>query len=103
MISAYPLDEHTSTRRAARVVKPRAGQFASCTAQHCDYPLFACGLCERHYRRLWRTGDTEMELQERPSECTLEWCHDPVHAKGLCPKHHMRRWRRMRLETENAE
>jgi len=60
-----------------------------CSFEDCDRQRYARDLCEKHYRRLMRTGSPEGHLTG-PPVCTVDGCDRGVDAKGLCHGHYLR-------------
>jgi hypothetical protein len=62
---------------------------STCTAEGCDSPTVARGLCRKHYNREWRAGS--LAKPSRPGLCTIEECGQPARIRGWCTKHYQRR------------
>ncbi|MDX1511460.1 MAG: HNH endonuclease [Nitriliruptorales bacterium] len=60
-----------------------------CSFEDCDRQRYARDLCERHYRRLMRTGSPKGRLKGPPI-CSVEGCDRGVDARGLCHGHYLR-------------
>lgn len=61
----------------------------TCTVDDCDNPVYAKGLCNKHYLRLRRNGDPIVKSL-RPTICSIPDCGRKIAGKGLCDKHYQR-------------
>jgi len=53
----------------------------------CDSPVYSRGLCEKHYRRLVRSG-TPVRVQNKVTVCGRPGCQEHIYCRGLCGKHY---------------
>lgn len=67
-----------------------------CKVKYCTNPSRCKGYCSRHYARLIRCGDLNVEFHNTstPKTCTFDKCNNPYFSKGLCKMHYERnrRW-----------
>ena len=71
----------------------------ACRVSGCERSAVGRGLCDMHYRRARRGGDTgSPSPRSFPRTCTLDGCDGKHYALGLCKKHHQRRWRHGTVE-----
>lgn len=63
--------------------KPRG----TCTIDDCGRPHMARGLCQMHYGRWQRTGNTDKYEYVRPT-CTVKGCGRPSKTRKMCGKHY---------------
>lgn len=61
-----------------------------CSVEGCEHVLLARGLCNTHYRRLVRHGNTSVGRAERP-KCGFSGCDRAHYGHGFCNIHY-RRW-----------
>lgn len=57
-----------------------------CSVPECANTVRARGMCEKHYRRLTRTGS--LLVQNPRNHCSMQGCREPLHARGYCDKHY---------------
>jgi hypothetical protein len=62
-----------------------------CEAAGCDRPLYAKGLCGKHYKQVLRHG--EVRPDRAKVECAVPGCGRPAAARGWCHGHYLR-WTR---------
>jgi hypothetical protein len=55
-----------------------------CKVESCDYEGKIEGLCYPHYKRLIRSGTTELHIKL----CSIVGCEEKHGAKGMCRKHY---------------
>ncbi len=66
-----------------------------CTVEGCDTHAKAKGLCQKHYLRFKRHGDTSRDDRSRPRTiCSQEGCFREASSKGQCAMHYLRAKRR---------
>ena len=61
-----------------------------CTVEGCERLTFSRGLCQAHYQRVRRTGNTgsaDVLVFSGATECRYEGCERPHSSRGLCLKH----------------
>lgn len=61
-----------------------------CMEQGCERKAKTRGLCQMHYYRLWKLGETDdlpRTYTKRLHHCTSEGCLGKIHSHGLC-RHH---------------
>lgn len=65
-----------------------------CAVDGCQRQLYCRGYCELHYRRVRRSGSTDLppRLVHQPSPCSIEDCAAPHWARGLCATHYKQWW-----------
>ncbi len=61
-----------------------------CSVEACENPVYARGLCEKHYRRVQRNGTTDRTKPEGRQTCMVDGCLKFVDAHGLCHGHYQR-------------
>lgn len=63
-----------------------------CKIDGCNDPLFATGLCSRHYRhhRKHNNYDLPPKKMKNTGNCLVEGCNNKSYAKGYCNKHYAR-------------
>lgn len=77
------------THYAAERLTRAAAADQTCTADDCDSPRLAKGLCSHHYNRA-----RARRLPTDESEaCAVEGCRRATHAQGLCRLHYSRQQR----------
>jgi HNH endonuclease len=63
----------------------------TCTAQGCDRPFLARGMCKKHYYREYKSGRLKVKPHIRGQEiCGHPGCSDVYSAGGYCKLHYMR-------------
>lgn len=62
-----------------------------CEAAECERPIYARGLCGRHYRQLQRHGEIRPERVTRT--CAVSTCDRRAASRGWCHGHYLR-WTR---------
>lgn len=67
-------------------------RYTTCTIESCDRPHLAKGLCNKHYRRLRRNGDTsDKSLKGLPPiknrGCKVKNCKEKHDSNGYCNRH----------------
>ena len=64
----------------------------TCSAENCERVAKARGLCDKHYQRLKKHGDTETTLRnvDGTKECSIENCHRRYWGAGYCLSHYDR-------------
>jgi hypothetical protein len=79
------LNENGLTRKDRLPKKVKTRSVSGCT-----HPIYALGLCSRHYRKNQRWGDPlgGKTYNAQPKLCTIETCENRCHAKGLCWTHY---------------
>jgi hypothetical protein len=65
---------------------------ATCSAEDCDRPARARGLCTKHHQRLLRIGTVELPPRPPVLACSVDDCTRPERSKGYCDPHY-KRWR----------
>lgn len=76
-----------------------------CSVEGCGKPHMAKDLCNAHYKRQWKTGDTHENIPIRSQDrqvgiCNVDGCDKLKHAKGLCKPHWKRQWRTGDIQEE---
>lgn len=63
-----------------------------CSAKRCDSDVHAKGYCWKHYDKLRKYGNAEIEIIKRyhGAKCSVDGCEDAASRKGLCDKHRQR-------------
>jgi hypothetical protein len=63
-----------------------------CTMGDCSEPVYAKGLCRKHYERNRKHGDPLYVGKPGPAahQCDIPDCGEPCVGGGLCRKHYMR-------------
>lgn len=69
-----------------------------CSIEGCDGRIYARCLCEMHYRRKLRAGDTDRLVNETRADCSVGGCDREADARGLCHGHYQRLQRRGDVE-----
>jgi hypothetical protein len=68
-----------------------------CSADDCDRPAKAHGLCSKHYQRWQSYGDPSVVLKPwgrlQKKQCSVDACEALAVCKGYCNKHY-KRWRK---------
>ena len=66
-----------------------------CSVVDCPRPVKGRGLCDKHWKRWWRHGTTELTRVPgaKRKRCSVEGCERVADARGLCPSHYYRWWR----------
>lgn len=65
-----------------------------CSVDGCDLTPRAKGLCDKHYKRMWRTGSPTGSIPRlKQRACDVEGCGAQVKARGLCANHYARQLR----------
>lgn len=86
------------TGDAGGPIRSRQQRASECSAEGCDRPVLAAGLCGAHYRRQRVDGDLQLDKPVRMrapgSVCRGAGCTGAVSAQGLCGTHYarFRRW-----------
>ena len=63
----------------------------TCSETYCTRPSRTKGLCQKHYKRLWRNGSLEPVRVPRDGQCSVEGCEKEIYAKRLCGMHYQRK------------
>lgn len=74
-----------------------------CTAQPCDRPQNAKGLCHKHYMLLRKYGRTNRITKPMGGKCLVDECLIPVLSNDLCSKHYQRARRTGNLDDPIRE
>lgn len=64
---------------------------SECSVEGCERRGQTRGMCQMHYKRLWRNGD--LEVRRRPNRegpCEAPDCEKPKQSSGLCSTHYSR-------------
>jgi hypothetical protein len=67
---------------------PLPKNYNLCNVEGCKNLFFAKNLCDKHYRRLVKYGDVNIELKTKAKFCAIENCDEKHHCKGMCKKHY---------------
>jgi hypothetical protein len=62
-----------------------------CSVNGCDRPVYARGLCGRHYKQQLRHG--EVQPDREPASCAVQGCDRLAVTRGWCHGHYLR-WSR---------
>lgn len=75
-----------------RPLRKRSDMPKVCVDESCTLPVYAGGLCGKHYARAFAKGFREGGVA--PGQCSVDGCNKPVRSKGMCGKHYncVRRW-----------
>lgn len=57
-----------------------------CRVEGCNSPVLAKGLCQKHYRQVYRHG--KITRVKNYEGCKVEGCEKEHHAKGFCVSHY---------------
>lgn len=66
----------------------------TCTVDHCNDPIQARGLCQRHYAQMRKHGRI-LEKDNHKNKgciCVVDGCDKPAKTKGYCNKHSQQMW-----------
>ena len=73
-------------------VNPPRKQAPPCSVDGCGSPVFARGICSKHYSRLRSKGSLDDTRKNARGTCSVEDCSRDHLASGLCDYHY--RWKR---------
>lgn len=82
---------------------PTPKQARPCTVKGCVSPVFAKGICSKHYARLRAKGTLDDTRKNAKGTCSHEGCSKEHLSRGLCEQHYrykQRSERRERLALE---
>lgn len=81
-----------------------ANRDMTCQVDECDSAVLARGMCNKHYLRFRKYGDTSVSRPspKRVAVCTKDDCNRPMSAKGLCETHYNAAWRAIVASTPCA-
>lgn len=69
----------------------------ACSVEGCGRAVKSRGMCQAHYIRWWRTGETgpaEIKVKGLFRPCSMPGCDRRSDSKGLCDRHYrrLRKW-----------